>query len=340
MSRYIFTCLVLLPSLTLRSATNLPPAASLLLDDKTAFALTAGLEQYQNPPRFSGKVTSIGGGSSANLINRWAAEFAKIYPEVEMDSHGGGAVTGFSGLMDGKTDLVPMARPLQAEEAARFKAKFGYEPAQIIVAQDALGIYVNRNNPITGLTLAQLNAIYSRDAKRGGGRPELWGELGVTGPLANERIHRVSLSRVHGGHAFFQEFVMQGTDYRFDVHFEAVAGSLVQAVGAEDNAIGFANIMFATARTRFVPVQADDGRYFLPSYENTVSGQYPLVRPMRIVFHRKPNGSMNPAAREFLLFAVSRRGQRIISLAGSYPLTVGQQQEALRAIGKDPKAQN
>jgi len=196
---------------------------------------------------------------------------------------------------------------------------------------------VNKSNPIAGLTLAQLDAIYSRDSRRGGGRPEFWRELGVAGPLADERISRVCHSRVHGGHLFFQEYVMQGAEFRFDVHFESVPSSVTQAVGAEDAAIGFASMIFATVRTRCVPVQVTDGRYLLPTYENIVGGQYPLVRPMRIVFHRKPDGSMNPAAREFLRFAVSRRGQRIIALAGSYPITVEQQQEALRVIGSSEK---
>jgi phosphate transport system substrate-binding protein len=94
--------------------------------------------------------------------------------------------------------------------------------------------------------------------------------------------------------------------------------------------------MFGTERTRFVPLQTTNGDYLLPSYENTVTGQYPLARSMQIIFHRKPDGSMNPVTREFLRFAVSRRGQRIIALAESYPLTVEQQQEALRVIGETP----
>ena len=89
----------------------------------------------------------------------------------------------------------------------RFKAKFGYEPAQVVVAQDAVGVYVNKNNLIAGLTLAQLDAIYSREAKRGGGRPEFWSDVG--GPLADRRIIRTSLSHAHGTHVFFRDYVMQ-----------------------------------------------------------------------------------------------------------------------------------
>jgi phosphate transport system substrate-binding protein len=319
-----------------RATTNLAPAISLLLNDKQAYELTAGLTEYQNPPSFAGKFTCVGGGISTMLVNRWAADFAARYSDVEQEIHGGGSVNGLTGLVEGKVDLVPMNRPLAADELARFKAKYGYEPAQIVVAQDAEGIYVNKNNPLPGLTLAQLDAIYSRDAKRGGGRPEFWRELGVVGPLAGERINRVSLSSAHSSYRFFEDTIMQGADYRLSVRFEAVPTSLVQDIGADDTAIGFASVMFATARTRLVPLQSADGRYLLPSYENTLNGAYPLVHQVRIVFHRKSDGSMNRAAREFLRFAVSRRGQRIIAVAGSYPLTPEQQSQALQTIGEAP----
>jgi phosphate transport system substrate-binding protein len=114
----------------------------------------------------------------------------------------------------------------------------------------------------------------------------------------------------------------------------------VQAPGADDAAIGFASVVFATERTRLVPLQAADGGFVLPTYENTASGRYPLERPTTIVFRRKPDGSMNPVAREFLRFAVSRRGQRISALAVSYPITVEQQQQALRAIGSTSPAKH
>jgi len=330
------TGLLLLPALAASAATNLAPAISLLLDDSTALQITAGLKQYNSPPRFAGKVTIVGGGTSSIHINRWTAEFATLFPDVDLDTHGGGSAAGLNGLIEGKVDIVHMNRPLATNEVAGFKAKFGYEPAQIVVAQGAEGVYVNKNNPISGLTLAQLDSIYSRDAKRGGGRPELWSDLGITGPLASEPIIRVSLSQVHSSYVFFQDTVMQGADYRFDVRFESVPTSLVQAVGANDAAIGFASVALATARTRFVPIQARDGRFLVPSFENTSTGQYPLVRFVRIVFNRKPGGTMNRAAREFLRFAVSRRGQRIIARAGSYPISLEQQDEALRRIGEGP----
>jgi len=330
-------CLLLLTCLPSRAAAaTRSPNGSPLLNEKTVVELTAGLSQYENLPKLSGKLTSSGSGLVTLLINRWVSEFATLYPEVVLDIQGGGSVASLPAFLDGKVDLLPMGRPLWPSEVKSFKDKFACEPSQIVVAQDAVGIYVNKNNPLTGLTLIQLDGIYSRDAQRGGARAEFWADLGVTGPLAQARITRVALSPVQGTHEFFRDKVMLGSEYRFGGHFESLSSSLVQAVGAEEAAIGFGSVMFATARTRFVPLQTPERDYLLPSYENIVSGRYPLVRPLRIVFHRKPDGSMNPVVREFLRFAVSRRGQRIIALAESYPLTVEQQQEALRIIGETP----
>ena len=337
MKRSVIHSLLLLAWLPAHAATNLPPASALLLDEKTIIELTAGFAQYENLPALKGKLVSGGSGLVTILINRWASEFATLYPEVTLDVQGGGSVASLPDFLDGKVDLMPMARPLSPDEVALCKRRLGHEPAQVVVAQGSIGIYVNKNNPLPRLTLAQLDGIYSRDSKRGGQRAEFWRDLGVDGPLAGKRITRIALSKAHGTHQLFRDVVMLGEDYRLGGHFESLSSSLVQAVGADDAAIGFASFMFATARTRFVPLQASDGSYLLPSYENAASGRYPLVRSLRIVFHRKPDGGMNPVVREFLRFAVSRRGQRIIALAASYPLTLEQQREALRVIGDTPE---
>ena len=114
MIRSAIICLVLLAWLQVHADTNQSTAMALLLDEKTVFTLTAGLEQYANPPKFAGKFSSIGSGGTTFLMNHWAAEFARLYPDVEMDIHGGGPTEGLSALLEGKVDLVPMSRPLPA----------------------------------------------------------------------------------------------------------------------------------------------------------------------------------------------------------------------------------
>ena len=55
-----------------------------------------------------------------------------------------------------------LSRPLWPEEIARFKDKFGYEPTSIVVAQDAVGIYVNKNNPLGGHDLTTLRTPFGK----------------------------------------------------------------------------------------------------------------------------------------------------------------------------------
>ena len=329
--RFLIYCLVVVVSLMAFAATNDMSAKAVLLDEKTVFDLTAGLTQYDLKTSLTGMVTSVGSPLTTMLLNRWADEFATLYPQVKLNFEGGGSVEGFERLLAGRADLVPLGRIPVADELARFKAKFGYEPSQIIVAQDAVGVYVNKDNPIVGLTLTELHDIYSLVSKSGR-LPEFWSDVGVTGELSGRRISRVSLSRVHGSHIYIRDVILGGANYRYDVKFEAVSSSLVQAVGSDLAGIGCASIMFGTKRTRFVPISDSEENYYLPTFANTTSGRYPLVRHLRIIYNRKPDGSMSPVVREFLRFAVSRRGQRIIGLAESYPLTLQQQQTALNAL--------
>ena len=326
---------ILLFALSMRAQTNFPAANTLLLDTKTVFDMTAGLKQYVEQTNVSGKVISVGGGIATILINRCAVDFVKIYPQADLQIEGGGSAHGLDELIAGRADIVPFSRPLQIDEVAKFKLKFGYEPTEIVVAQDALAIYVNITNPVEKLTLEQVESIFSREP-RNGFLAEFWGDVGVAGPISTQRIFRVSMSKVQGSYVYFRDLILHGENYRYDVSFESVPSSLVQAVGAEGAGIGCAGIMFATARTRFVPLQGADGEYSLPTYDNVVSRRYPLTREMRVVFNRRPDGSMNPMAREFLRFAVSRRGQRVIGLGDNYPLTKEQQEKALRTIGDGP----
>lgn len=333
MTRYILCLLLMFRGVEVVAVTN-APSTSVQLDGKAMVEAVRGLQQYENVARLSGKLISAGSGTGTAMMNHWAAEFNALYPEVELDIRGGGANTNvLNAFVDGTIDLVPISRALPAETSAAFKAKYGYEPTQITIAPDALGVYVNKNNPVAGLTLGQLELIFSRTPKSDAPTVVFWGDLGVNGPLASESISRYALSQRHGAHMLFRSQVLNGAEYKFSTRFEGIHTSLIQAVGADDAGIAFDSVMFATARTRLVPLKAADGQFLLPTLENVRNGQYPLTRPIQLVFNRKPGGGLKPVVREYLRFAVSRRGQYVNAMDGGFPLTPDQQKEALIAIG-------
>src|SRR5438105_7241356 len=109
-----------------------------------------GMPPYQTVAGLSGKITSIGASTTTNLVARTATEFARIYPDVMLQVVAGLTSIGPPALLQGKADIVPMSRALTIEEVQDFQKKYGYPPTEIKVAADALAIYVEKRNPLSG----------------------------------------------------------------------------------------------------------------------------------------------------------------------------------------------
>lgn len=314
------------------SASRPASARSMMLDEKTIFEITAPLSQYEEQSGLSGILRSRGSAGTTILVNRWAEEFMKLYPEIRTKITGGGIADGLVELLEGKVEIVPLSRPLSDAERATFKGRFGYLPVEVPVAYDAVAVYVNLGNPLPDVSMPSLQAIFARHVTTASRVPETWQDLGVRGQLGNKLIARYALSQRHGTHALFREQVLDGEDYRFDVMFERIPGGLLNSLAADPASIGFASVMFANDAVRFLPIRIDDKTVSYPSYEEVLNQRYPLARQLTLVVN-KPSGKPLPAlTREFLRFALSRSGQRIISLGGNYPITPSMQTSALELI--------
>ena len=307
-------------------------ARAMMLDEQSMFTITASLKQYEEQSKLFGTLRSQGSASTTILVNRWAEEFTKLYPEVRMQIVGGGIADGLTELLEGKVDLVPMSRPLSETERASFERRFGYPPVEVPVAYDAVAVYVNLSNPLIDISMVNLQAVFARHVTTSSVIPETWTDLGVRGQLSKKLIARYALSQRHGTHALFREQVLSGEDYRFDVTFERVPGGLLNSLAADPASIGFASVMFANDAVRFLPIRVEDHTVSYPSYEQVLNQRYPLARELLIVVNKSPSKPLPSLTREFLRFALSRNGQRIISLGGNYPLTLQMQGRALELI--------
>ena len=75
-------------------------------------------------------------------------------------------------------DLMDAAEEMPAD-------KYGYKPTQLRTSYDALAVYVSKDNPIEKLTLAQVDAVFSKTRRRGYKQNvTTWGQLGLTGLVA------------------------------------------------------------------------------------------------------------------------------------------------------------
>jgi phosphate transport system substrate-binding protein len=289
------------------------------------------LPEYQRTGQLSGKIVSVGSSIVSNLLGRWGAEFKNLYPGVDLEIHGAGTSTGPPALLEGRAQLAPMSRPLTAAELASFTGRA--RPLEFKVAADALAVFVNKDNPIHGLTLQQVDSIFSSTRRRGGPAVNTWGDLGLSGSWTALPIALYGYTPAAGAHALFRESVLGGGDFKSAVRLQPTSSSVVQGPGADPRGVAYASIFFVTRRTRAVPLSAATGGSFHPpTQDNAVSGRYPLARFLYIYSTLAPGDPARPVIVEFLRFVCSREGQQVAARDGNYPLPARVIREQLRAL--------
>lgn len=264
----------------------------------------------------------------------WIKLFRQQYPRlsVTMDARASGA--GAPGLVSGKAHLAPVGRELLPAERAAFFEKFGYEPLEIRVATGSLGslgktaasiVMVDKDNPIAGLSLDQLDSIYSSTRRRGHADIRTWGELGLTGEWANRPIHLYGLKSPNGIEQFIKMLVLQGGDWKPGIELVKGRGfTHAFTVAAEDMAQhpgGLTYALLANVRpnVRAVPLAEHDGQPFVaPTVQTIYDHSYPLSRYVYIYVNRKPGTALEPKVREFLRAVLSRQGQEVVAQEGVY----------------------
>jgi len=275
---------------------------------------------YQQTSGISGNLNSIGSDTLNNLMTFWAEGFKKVYPNVNIQIEGKGSTTAPPALIAGPAQLGPMSREMKSSEVDEFEKKFGYKPTAVKVAVDALAVFVNKDNPIKGLTLAQLDGIFSSTRKRGGQDITTWGQVGLTGDWANKPISLFGRNSASGTYGYFKEHVLSKGDYKSTVKEQPGSSAVVQGVASDIGGIGYSGIGYITSGVRAVPLGEEEGKFVEATYENSVGGDYPLARFLYIYVNKKSGEPLDKLTAEFLKFALSKQGQEIVVKDGYFPM--------------------
>ena len=300
----------------------------------------------------SGRLTVAGSNTMQPLMAKLAAEFTRHHPDVKMTVEGGGSsaairefVMGYSQQRRGeksrtghngatKASVLASSRELTPEEIKNFVAANGYEPLMIAVATDAVGLYVHTNNPIKGLTLAQVDAIFGTDRKRRlPGDVTTWGQLGLANGWEREPIHLFGRDKKSGTREFFKHVALLDGEFKEDIKESHGAASELLAIARDPLGIGYAGVGIQSSYVRAVPLVEQDGRpHVAPSRESVLNGTYPLRRPLYLYVNKAPESELNVATAELLKFINSREGQVTVAKAGFYPLPLDQVAKNLNVI--------
>ncbi len=284
-------------------------------------AVDPALKPYEKVSGVSGNLNSIGSDTLNNLMTLWAEGFRAIYPNVNIQIEGKGSSTAPPALIEGTAQLGPMSREMKAAEIDAFEKKYGHKPTEVKVAIDSLAVFVHKDNPIKGLSLDQLDNIFSSTNKRGGKPINTWGELGLKGVWANRPLSLYGRNSASGTYGFFKEHALKNGDYRSSVKEQPGSSSVVQGVANDLGGIGYSGIGYKTSGVKALALaEASGGTVQEPSLENCLSGAYPMARFLYIYVNKKPNEPMDKLVHEFVKFVNSKEGQEIVVKDGYYPM--------------------
>jgi len=255
-----------------------------------------------------------------NMMTLWAESFTKLYPNIKVQVEGKGSSTAPPALIAGTAQFGPMSRAMRSTELDQFEAKYGYKPTQIRTSYDALAVYVNKDNPIEKLTLAQVDAAFSKTRRRGGKPVATWGDLGLTGDWAGKPISLYGRNSASGTYGFFKEHTLKNGDYKDAVKEQPGSASVVQGVTEDRFGMGYSGIGYRTSGVKVVPL-AETTSFSDGNYADVVSGKYPLNRFLFIYINRAPGKPLDPLVKEFVKFVLSKEGQEVVVKDGYLPLS-------------------
>jgi phosphate transport system substrate-binding protein len=265
------------------------------------------------------------------MMALWAESFRKMYPNVKIQIEGKGSSTAPPSLIAGTSQFGPMSRAMRATEIDQFEAKYGYKPTQLRTSYDALAVYVNKDNPLEKLTLAQVDAAFSKTRRRGGKNAATWGDLGLTGDWAARPISLYGRNSASGTYGFFKEHTLKNGDYRDTVKEQPGSASVVQGVTEDRFGMGYSGIGYKTSGVKVIALAEKDA-FSSGSYEDVKSGKYPLARFLYIYINKAPGKPLDPLVREYAKLIFSKEGQEVVIKDGYLPLPASIIAEELKKL--------
>ncbi len=336
----------------------------------------SGLPAYQPRQRVTGVIRNYGFGFGG-LLKIWEQAFQKYHPGVTFEDTLITSDAAFPALVTGVTDLAPDGGEPAITELLSFYETYGYHATDITVASgtyDVEGkspgivVYVNPANPLTKLTLDQLDGIFGAErngalrgfkwdlkAARG---PEqdirTWGQLGLTGEWADKPIQTYGHAP-SGTTRFFQLRVLHNSD-KWNPNYRGYVETGSKMIDDDDRAEQRGGVQFMlrdelmknkygiawtiVPQASHVPglkaialAVKEGGPFVMPSKQSFQDRTYPLVRNLYFYLNRKPGTTVDPKLREFLRYILSREGQEAIVANGNYlPLPAAMVREQLAKL--------
>jgi phosphate transport system substrate-binding protein len=270
------------------------------------------------------------------LLLRWEAGYQKTHPDTRFENQLHAPATVMAGLYNGVADVALMGREIWPVDTMAYRWVYQQQPFGLVVATAGLNgvgqsftpvVIVNAKNPLTTISLSQLDAIYGSEHRAAPANIRTWGDLGLTGEWAARPIHIYGFGPEDALGVFFRHDVLK-SDFKpnpeshllsdHDSRIPA-AHRIAQAVAADPYAIGYTKMPHDSA-TKVLSLSTPDT--VSPVQSALENHGYPLTRSISIYFRRMPGKPVDNRVDEFVRFVLSPEAQALISPSeGLLPLT-------------------
>ena len=260
------------------------------------------------------KIRVEGSDTMINLAQAWAEEYNKIHPEVSIQVSGGGSGVGIASLIEGMSDMANASRKMKDKELSRAEQNTGKKPQEIVVAMDALAVYIHKDNPLQSISLEELAEIYGE-----GGETTRWKQLGVSNvACTSDEITRVSRQNNSGTYHYFRQAVLgDKRDYKLGSIDQSGSKDVVALVSRTPCAIGYSGMGYCTDEVKWLKISDKKGESGIePSVASAADGTYPIARPLQIYTLGEPTGAL----KDYIDWILSSEGQQIVLDLGYVPV--------------------
>lgn len=245
------------------------------------------------------KITMTGSTTVLPVAQRVAEVYMSMNPDVVISVRGGGSGVGITALLEGRTDIANSSRKIKDEEIKTGREK-GIFVKEIEIAKDGIVIVVNKENPITNITIEDLKNIYT-------GKITNWNKLG--GP--NKPIVVISRDVSSGTFEVFKELVLKNEKISENCLMLASNNAIATTVATTPYSIGYIGIGYITDEIK--PLKLEN---VIASEETVRNGTYKLARSLYYYVNGEPKGEL----KKFIDFILSESGQKLVKESGFIPL--------------------
>ncbi|NLW45926.1 MAG: hypothetical protein GXY86_01090, partial [Firmicutes bacterium] len=246
------------------------------------------------------------------LYPLYAAFAQAVYTEGQYDIQQSevmcnNTIGSYENLINGKVDIIFTARPSkkQLELAQEKGIDFNLTP----IGREAFVFFVNAKNPVTGLSVTQIQDIYS-------GKITNWQTVGGN----YERIRAFQRPENSGSQTMLQK-LMEGKNLMKPPKEDIATGmgDIIEETASYrnyKNAIGYSFLFFATEMICNNQIHLLKINNIYPDRNSIKSKEYPLVAE----FYAITAGSKNPNIKAFIDWILSPEGQYLVAKTGYTPI--------------------